>query len=199
MTKKFFTTITPFSKALALIMLVIFPIVGFWLGIKYDESKNNNFSIWKTYTDQRGFSFQYPSDKVTIVKENGGYIFNIINDKNQMTILGSDEFEYLRSFKNLNDFINNNCLDKKGNFYFCTKPIPGPIQGSLQYDIVNSDSNETRTIFQHNGIFYNIHIIDFDRNAFDYKTHQYINSNKTIDLSVKQIYNQILSTFKFTN
>ena len=34
---KSWTTVTPFSKALALSMLIVFPILGFLLGMKYQK------------------------------------------------------------------------------------------------------------------------------------------------------------------
>ena len=37
--KNFFTTITPFSRILALILFIIFPILGFYLGVSYQKSK----------------------------------------------------------------------------------------------------------------------------------------------------------------
>lgn len=45
--KKQFTTVTPFSKALAMILFIVLPFVGFYLGIQYQKrvaylsSKNN--------------------------------------------------------------------------------------------------------------------------------------------------------------
>lgn len=64
---KSFTTVTPFTKALALSMLVIFPIIGFLLGIKYNESKVSSFTgnvsvnsgSWKVFKND-DFSFDYP-------------------------------------------------------------------------------------------------------------------------------------------
>lgn len=35
---EFLTTVTPFSKTLALLMLILFPIIGFILGINYQKS-----------------------------------------------------------------------------------------------------------------------------------------------------------------
>ena len=37
--KKFFTTITPFSRTLALILFILFPILGFYLGVSFQKSK----------------------------------------------------------------------------------------------------------------------------------------------------------------
>ncbi len=66
---KSFTKVTPFTKALALSMLIIFPIIGFWLGRYYQanvpaviQTSDPNAS-WKTYTNRDlGFSLNYPSN-----------------------------------------------------------------------------------------------------------------------------------------
>ncbi len=205
--KKFWTRVTPFSKALALSMFIVFPVLAFLLGIQYKNSMlpaptSDPTADWKIYTDNKlRFTLKYPPKQVEVViKQYGSLdVFNITNSKNQMTILDSDNFAYLRSYKNLSDFIKNDCQITKNGFNVCSKSVSGPIPGSLQYDISNSDYPETRTIFQHNGVFYNIHVVDFDQNLFDYKTYKYINPDATIDLAVRQIYNQILSTFKFIN
>src|ERR1700722_15113507 len=41
---KSFTTVTPFTKMLALSMLIIFPICGFFLGIYYQQVQDMNKS-----------------------------------------------------------------------------------------------------------------------------------------------------------
>ena len=43
---KYMTTVTPFSKMLALSMLVIFPILGFYVGRYYEKTTTiNNCSV----------------------------------------------------------------------------------------------------------------------------------------------------------
>jgi hypothetical protein len=39
---KYLFTVTTFSKTLALSMLIIFPIIGFFLGIQYQKTTQNN-------------------------------------------------------------------------------------------------------------------------------------------------------------
>jgi len=40
-----FTTITPFSKYLALTILVLFPFMGFYLGIQYQKTKIKELQV----------------------------------------------------------------------------------------------------------------------------------------------------------
>jgi len=70
--------VTPFSKWLALIIFIVFPFAGFWLGIQYGEvlgylnSSNapavgndyySNVAVWQTATgNQGGFTIAYPLD-----------------------------------------------------------------------------------------------------------------------------------------
>jgi len=81
---KSFTKVTPFSKYLAMILFILFPFVGFYLGVQYEKiivpkpsfPQNSWINIpliaaptsWKTYTSNSaeqkiGFNFQisYPS------------------------------------------------------------------------------------------------------------------------------------------
>lgn len=70
---KFLTIVTPFSKALAMILFIALPFIGFYLGVTYQnqlspsptmgqnqESKATTTSNWQNYTNQY-FSLQYPS------------------------------------------------------------------------------------------------------------------------------------------
>ncbi len=36
---KYMTTVTPFSKIVALIMYIVLPILGFYLGVQYQQMK----------------------------------------------------------------------------------------------------------------------------------------------------------------
>jgi hypothetical protein len=72
------TTVTPFSKALAMILFIALPFLGFYLGTKYSSLLNQSSQSqqtvvqksktitdptanWKTYTDPKyGFQFKYP-------------------------------------------------------------------------------------------------------------------------------------------
>lgn len=94
---KYFTTVTDFSKLVALILLVFFPIIGFELGMQYQltvdayrkkmvEMKTKDYraiasptptiaiidtSTWKMYTNpQLGFSFKYPPNQSKMQLDN---------------------------------------------------------------------------------------------------------------------------------
>lgn len=67
---KSFTTVTPFSKALALSMLVVFPILGFLLGMRYQA--NTTVMTYGTYnTVYSG----YPYRQHMVVTEPGSRLF----------------------------------------------------------------------------------------------------------------------------
>src|SRR5258706_5864740 len=80
------TTVTPFSKYLAMVLFILFPFIGFYLGMQYQARSNTYIQLnhnnqaqiiikknptpipsqtnnWKTYTNTlESYSFQYPSD-----------------------------------------------------------------------------------------------------------------------------------------
>lgn len=74
---KWLTTVTPFSKYLAMLLFIILPIAGFYLGMQYQDkitlNKSTTSSIkitsasqhenWKTYRNNSlGYAFNYPSE-----------------------------------------------------------------------------------------------------------------------------------------
>lgn len=62
--KGFFTTVTPLSKTLALILVIVLPFLGFYIGMQYpfSPSYDQNITMQK-YSDPDGyFSFYYPSN-----------------------------------------------------------------------------------------------------------------------------------------
>lgn len=79
---KQFTTVTRLTKTLAMIIFVVFPFVGFWLGIKYQGTQTSIYSAsqknsvpssktleWKTYTNGKyNFAFKYPQDLLLDVR-----------------------------------------------------------------------------------------------------------------------------------
>lgn len=86
------TTITPFSKYLAMVVFISFPILAFFAGMNYqkmiDQMKYqqtdlttlkptptpNPIANWKTYSDTKnGFSFKYPN-KGIIVEESSNFV-----------------------------------------------------------------------------------------------------------------------------
>lgn len=86
---KSLTTVTPFSKALAMVIFILFPILAFFLGMAYQESVNNikirnleekliqlsryptptpdytDITSWKIYKNNEfGYEVKYPNDWV---------------------------------------------------------------------------------------------------------------------------------------
>ncbi len=55
---KSFTTVTPFSKFLALSMFIVFPILAFWLGKYYQQSKSAKIE----YVTQEKIVMVYPTE-----------------------------------------------------------------------------------------------------------------------------------------
>lgn len=84
------TTINLISKILAGILFFLLPLVGFFIGIRYQEmmnlAKRQETADWKTYTNSEvGFSILYPPN-LLIVKD----------EKNELNLasLSNDEFLY---------------------------------------------------------------------------------------------------------
>lgn len=76
---KSLTTVTTFSKIIALILFILLPFAGFYLGYKYSlstsspvlennliqtsSSVSNSIASWKTYSDKNNnYTFKYPSE-----------------------------------------------------------------------------------------------------------------------------------------
>jgi len=81
---KWLATVTPFSKLLAMSLFILFPFIGFYLGMQYQKILMGNSPIaseinkskaleptiiqtnttnWKTFTSTTsGYSFKYPND-----------------------------------------------------------------------------------------------------------------------------------------
>lgn len=47
---KFFTTVTTFSKVLALVLFVLFPVFGFYLGMQYQQLQTSSQAYLGVYT-----------------------------------------------------------------------------------------------------------------------------------------------------
>lgn len=198
---KSLTTITRFSKTVALILFIALPFIGFYLGIKYQKAItpteiSDPTANWQTYSDS-SLSFKYPS-QVSLGKLGGFNVFYIENNKNQMVVLSSSEpgnILYSLQPKNLDQILAEECPNKQ----LCSNPVPGPIPGSLQFDYLDREDPATGTILKNGNVFYQIDISYLVSNVFDQKTGHYVNPNNTVDPTIREIYNQILSTFKFTN
>lgn len=95
------TTVTTLSKTIALIMFVTMPIIGFFLGMRYQETLDLisrleapirpiptptptiNTTNWKTYTIPNIATFKYPPSY--IVENNTPNVFSIADKKESLT------------------------------------------------------------------------------------------------------------------
>lgn len=178
--------------AIGIVILLCFIIFGF--SSNYLKKQNqplpspvatatNAFDNWKIYTNTKlGIEFKYPSQVLVdqngnISFQNGEYVIGIVSSTTPETQL------YALNPTNMDQVVANMCpkwTDKKS----CSDSQPGPIPNSVQFDTLNRHFASTDTIVK-NGIV----IYDVSLGA--------VNPNKPISTEAKQIYNKILSTFKF--
>lgn len=119
--KEQFTTVTPFSKFLALILFILLPIGGFWLGVEYGEcveivgesapvetlGLGGEYSIgqdvqdsvhkditWEKYSsDIMGFQIVYPKNWF-VIEEDKSIIFSNIESQVEFQNMNLEEFSY---------------------------------------------------------------------------------------------------------
>jgi len=129
---------------------------------------------WKTYSDPKGkYSFKYPSDWT---KSNDVGLFN---DPTKSFILG---VEINPTSLDVNKWMTSKCLISGTNF--CSDPIQGSITGSIQYNHPKSHYDSIDTLVTQENQIFDITLASR-------------NPNQSADQNTKQIYDQILSTFKF--
>ncbi len=125
---KSLTTVTPFSKQLALFLFIIFPIVGFLLGGHYEQARQYMISStptpiptlmtttsWQTYTNTKyGFLFEHPSSTKVTVKLQPSYPLGAADIEMTSFTVGNRVYEvvaYINSMKNC-----HNLSEKKMKF-----------------------------------------------------------------------------------
>ena len=133
---------------------------------------------WKTYTDPKGFfTFKYPSD-FTSSTDTG-----LLNDPTKSWIF---DVQYGNSSKSAQDQVNSLCQVSNNTTQFCVITPGTQIPGSVQYINNTSHYSSMGTVVVHgNSLLFQIFL-----NAR--------NPNQPVDNTIKNIYLQILSTFKFT-
>lgn len=100
---KWATTVTPFSKFLALSMLIIFPIIGFYLGKYYQKTYDQTVNVTKPITNTPEHSKQQVLPNILVVTRLENKTFNLapftttITDTNvvQQLYKGLDAFKVL--------------------------------------------------------------------------------------------------------
>lgn len=130
---------------------------------------------WETYADTNAeFSFRYPtnwqqSTDVGLLNDpTNSYILSIASEKTTQT---------------LQQYMNKKCIVSGTNF--CSDSKTGAISSSIQYNHPKSQYDSLDTLVLNNGKIYTISLASR-------------NPNRSADTQTINIYNQILSTFKFT-
>ncbi|MDP2874086.1 MAG: hypothetical protein Q8N84_02230 [bacterium] len=175
---------------------------GFWYGKKTVPSASNPPKVspqsrfpqepspkptgetddWKVYTNEKyGFTFKYPSDFSIETQSPERVSFS------KPTAVAEDYPDFSVSLEKtaltLANWIENKDLCPK-SFDSCTPQKAGPIVGSLQFESINRHYASTDTIFKKGEVLF-----DFSVSARA--------ANEPIGTEVHEIYDQILSTFKF--
>ena len=126
----------------------------------------------KTYSSGN-YSFKYPSNWTKSTNGNG--LNDPTNSFNLTVEVNSTEMD-------VNSWMQNKCYTEGDNF--CSNPVKGPITDSIQYNHPKSQYDSIDTLVKFGGQIFDISLSS-------------INPNQSADQTTKQIYNQILSTFKF--
>lgn len=215
---KSLTTITPFSKLLAMFLFILFPFVGFYLGYNYNKSLNysNNLPInnytsptqttdetanWKTYVDNIvGFSIKYPSD------------WNIVKDSQyepneDSYFLTSPDYKEIKNFQPFQPFFS------KGSRFSIVTQLNENFKSYEDYKKIleKSASGDTKGYINEKEIY--IESVKallltggkpFGDSSYQASLYTYAHG-RTWDLNIisldnqEKFFEQILSTFKFTD
>lgn len=206
------TTVTTFSKLLALFLFILFPFVGFYLGFKYssllsqtDQTQQvaaqptpttDPTANWKTYTNTGyGLSFKYPPDwEVKDPKKTTDFETGIgLIPKNKDNALGTPLYiiKYdnpnkldLKSWRN--EYNSKNILSHS---FFPEQLEKTLIAGKQTYLTEKGDCEPN---------YCYLAIILVDDKIFMFYDDSTGYSQEEIKIN-RTIFNQILSTFKFTN
>lgn len=131
---------------------------------------------WKTYTNQTlGYSFKYPANWG---KSNS--VESFMDPTNSFTLT----IEVNQTNLDVNSWKVKKCVIAGTDF--CSNSVQGPIIGSIQYNHPKSHYDLINTLIAHENQIFDISLAS-------------INPNQSADQLTKQTYNQILSTFKFTD
>jgi len=225
---KSLTTVTTLSKILAGVLFVTFPLVAFYIGIKYQETVTRTTTKlgttavsptpklstsltadWKTYSNNEyNFSFKYPnylSIEVNPIKDYGREFGLIIKDKKSL----NDFDKYFSLDLLLYSDKNNKDLLELGLEIVCSGGIsPLELTGVSQSDC--EKENENRFITSQIGdiniisadllIFESTsHIILFEGEGKIYQIYLWGLEGTVPSKLAKETVYQILSTFKFTD
>lgn len=221
---KFLTTVTSFSKILAAVIFIALPFAGFYLGYKYQQqftqylesrasvdqyilknqpaatqsasiaspAPNGDRANWKTYRNETiGFEFKYPAPW-QIIEDNK------IKDSNNLLTLYSKDESGETSAEEIKLFIYNNpenlSLEHYDKKHTGNSGI-GPGLYDSSDELINLSSN-IQSYYRKDGYCVSVCQKYFiSRKDKIYEFVGYFSSKSKLN----QTFNQILSTFQFTN
>lgn len=156
------------------------------------ETQALDTSTWKTCTNSTyGFSIAYPTnfDVDPITCNYSVMEYNRVKDISVVNPIDDFRKNWLltitahKTLLNANQWIKSQC--PIGHLWIrCSEPMPGPIPTSMQYDLLNVHYAGRNTIVKINSTLF-----DFSLNAR--------NPNTPVSHHIQQVYDQILSTFRF--
>lgn len=147
---------------------------------------------WKTCINtSSGFSVAYP---INFEVDSTTCSYAVMDYNNVKDIIVSNSIDDFRknwllvitaekTSSDVNQWIKDRC---SASLPSCSETITGPIVNSEQYDLLNVHYAETDTVVSRNGI-----ILKLSLNAR--------NPNTPINQNIRDVYNQILSTFRFSD
>lgn len=146
---------------------------------------------WQTYTNQKhGFSLKYPPASVPkefSVSVNTSKLLAVV----QFSMSGSTDGEIIavelgKTPMTPEELVNNKdfCPSSTGSGKSCSAVRPGPVTGSIQFDVLNQRYASTDTLFKQDDVLVDVTLTARRPNA-------------PIDDDTKLLYGQLLSTFTF--
>ncbi len=206
---KYLFTVTTFSKYLALSMFIIFPIIGFYLGMKYQEQLSSNKLVeaqnstiykvtptlspnlitqdWQVYINKSyNYTFKVPKDWIIKGESSDNVIF-----------VNSSDIKYFNDTQQLPHLSKGNQLEvviTADNSYTRAEPVESYFVNPGKEILLDGEKGmlwTTDKAYNYQGqMGYELRVFHKGNGYFIYML-----SASPQDL----LFNQILSTFKFTN
>lgn len=157
-----------------------------------DQNQTSNTSGWKTCINtQYSFTIQYPKDYLTNSSCGYGPSYALVKDAvvSQGDLLKKDYLisisPYVKNSLSFQEWIVDKLCPHFAAGSSCSDQKLGPIPSSVQFDALGRQYAGTHTVFERGNMIFVISL--GARNPYS-----------PISDVVKQLFNQILSTFKFT-
>lgn len=143
----------------------------------------NPTANWKTYTnDVYYFTFKYPVEFTAQEMINGVVVINLMN--NETRDFPNFNLTIEKTNKTVEEWIASKNFCPANGTPPCSAFKPGPIIKSIQFEELERHYDGIDTVFANNG-----YVFDF---SFGAKI-----PNQSISQEMRNVYNQILSTFQF--